>query len=212
MPTHKESLMAEWKSLREESAKKQDFVERLILTTVTGNLLIYSFAFSLQEFSPINAFIALMPVILTTISYFWILKDLHSALRIFKYIKTVIEPAVGTGWENWVQKSRQETQPKGKIKVEENIFTLIYHLFLWVSLFVSYVTIWAPHWPYRNSSTPIDNTPIDMCLIFTAVITALWLVWYFTARGLWINRRIREIEKLNTELREFNPHENNQEK
>ena len=34
MPTHKESLMAEWKSLREESAKKQDFVERLILTTV----------------------------------------------------------------------------------------------------------------------------------------------------------------------------------
>ena len=203
MPDRTESLMEEWKSLREESQRKQDFVERLVLTTVTGNLLIYSFAFSMQELTPINAFIALLPIFLTTMSYFWILKDLQSALRIVTYIKNVIEPNIGTGWENWMQQARQEAQPQGKIRIEENVFTLFYHFFLWVSLIVSYVAIWAPHWPYRNSSIPIDSTPMDMCMLLTGGITLFWIAWYFTARGLCIKRRIKDIEKLNQELREI---------
>ena len=127
MSSHAENLMEEWKALRSEIARKQDFAERLVLTTVAGNLAIYSFTFSLQHIAPYNAFIALVPSILTTISYFWMLRSLYSGLRIVKYIKEYIEPKLGLNWETWVQLSRRPTQRKGEVKIGEDFYRLLYY-------------------------------------------------------------------------------------
>ena len=200
MSVNKENMMEEWKSLRNEIARKQDFVERLVLTTATGNLVIYSFAFSLQELAPMNAFIALLPIFLTTITYFWILRNLHSALRIVKYIKEKIDPNTGIGWENWIQQSRRVAQPKGRIRVNENVFSLFYHFFLVVSLLVSITSVWAPHWPYGNNASLIRNIPVNMSVWITIFIILFWILWYILARFLWIGRRIDDIETINQTL------------
>ncbi len=202
------NLMEEFKELRQEGARKNNFVERLILTTIAGNLAIYSFAFTLQSLSPLNAFIALLPIILTTMSYFWILRSLYSGLRIVKYIKEQIEPATGLGWEGWLQKPREKTQSDGKIKWWEDVFGLFYHFFFGVSLILCIVLIFLPHWPYNNntgqsSTNPAQFSPIpvSVCFLVAIGIVLLCLLWYFVAKWLWIDRRIKDIERLNREMR-----------
>ena len=198
MPDISENLMEEWKSLREEIGRKQEFAGRLVLTTTAGNLAIYSFAFSWKELSPMNAIVALLPVFLTTICYFWILRDLYSSLRIVKYIRSEIEdPKKGPFWETWVWNSRlgkhparnegvgassnpgeeegmdEEIDTGGNITWWDDVYGLFYHAFLGVSLLVCIVLIWMPHWPYRSNS--IQGGSGSTQLPQASAGTCLWL-------------------------------------
>lgn len=214
MSKNTKNLMEEWKQLRQEGDRKHDFVERLVLTTIAGNLAIYSFAFSLHELAPLNAFIALLPIFLTTMSYFWILGYLYSGLRIIRYIKEKLEPDMGLGWEDWIQEPREKIQPGGTINIKENIFCLFYHFFLVVSLLLSIILIWAPLWPYGDNSTQSSAglaqsslVPPTMCLGLTFGIVLFWFMWYLAARRIWISRKIEDIENLNQELRRLTAQE-----
>lgn len=195
MSSHVENLMEEWKVLRGEIARKQDFAERLVLTTVAGNLAIYSFTFSLQRIAPINAFIALVPIILTTVSYFWMLRSVYSGLRIVRYIKEYIEPNVGLYWETWVHLSRRPTQPRGEVRIGEDIYRLLYYFFLVVSLVMCMAIIWGPS--DGTVQLPRDRQIRVWC---TLGATLSWIVCHSLAWHVLIARRVKDIETLNREI------------
>lgn len=227
MSSNAENLMEEWKSLRDEISSKQEFAGRLVLTAVAGNLAIYSFAFSWKDLAPMNAFVALLPIFLTTMSYFWILRDLHSALRIILYIRIKIESQkIGLGWETWVwayrtqkhavkgdgQEERAlegEIEREGGIRWWEDVYGLFYHFFLVVSLLVCIGLIWVPHWPYGSnavqSSTEtaqLSTVPPTVCLWLTLGALLFWILWYFLADELLISQRKNKIEALNKEFQD----------
>ena len=195
-----EHLLEEWKMLREEVASKQDFASRLALTIVAGNLAIYSFASALQSLAPWNALVALLPVFLTTTAYFWYLKDLSSAQRIFLYCKE-IEKNTGLGWETWVQKRREGTQPAGKITPRTCVFCLLYHSFLGISWLVCVILMIAPHLSFTSSSsagsTGMAQAPATVWATGIILVTVFCLGWYWLAGRIWINSKLNSIMKMN---------------
>lgn len=206
-------LMEEWKSLRQEVARKQSFVERLVLTTIAGNLAIYSFAFSLQSHYPIDAVVALLPIILSAMSYFWILRSLYSVQRITKYIKDRIEPHTGLNWESWLLLTRSRMQTDGKIKLRENIFGVFYHTFFSLSIVVAITLIWLPHCQYDSNASQSNGAsvsqvpPMQVNTYWTATIVFIILCasLYLIVEWLWIRPRIRDMVRLNQELQELSP-------
>jgi hypothetical protein len=207
MDKDNDALLQEWKELRSEITRKQSFVETLIVTTVSGDLLIFSFAATQQIIHPVNAFIALaLPLILTTLSYFWILRYFYSGVRISKYIKDVIEPETGLNWETYVNSIRGKTDPGGKVRFRADTFSVFYHSLITLALLVSLVLIWSPFWPYATntaqSSTIIQTSPgtLDTYLILSLVAIGFWVLWYVFARWLFINTTIKDTRYLMSQL------------
>lgn len=202
MKAQNEHLMTEWKELRDEIARKQAFVEKLIVTTVTGDLAIFSFVSIQQIPYPINAFLALvLPLILTTLSYFWIRRYFYSGARIARYIKETIEPHAGLGWEKWLSSIRRETEPDGKVKFNADIFGVFYHSLLALSLMVCLVLIWAPLWPLINSvstlqSAQLSTVEVRSCAIFSGIAIVFWVIWHLTAHWTIITEVQRDTRKM----------------
>jgi len=191
-----EHLMEEWKELRKEGNRKQMFVERLLLTTIAGNLAIYSFAFSKENPSLLNASIVLLPVFLTTISYFWILRNLYSGLRCIKYIAEKIEPYTGLGWEKWLIKGREKTQTKGKIYLFEDIFKIFYHFFLIISPLLSTIIV----------ALEYNNKKYVQFISKPLVFFYLWgfiIIFYFFVKKFLINPRNEDIKNLNNDIKKI---------
>ncbi len=207
MKEQKEYLMTEWKELRDEISRKQAFVEKLIVTTVTGDLAIFSFVSIQQIPYPINAFLALaLPLILTTLSYFWIRRYFYSGARIARYIKEMIEPQTGLGWEKWVNSIRHETSPEGKVRFNADIFGVFYHSLLALSLVLCLVLIWAPLWPFSNSASstvqPAQLSALDVrsCAIFSGVAILFWVIWHISAHWIIIAEVNRDTRKMMSAL------------
>jgi hypothetical protein len=202
MPNKPENafLIEEWKNLRDEISRKQSFVERLILASVGGNLAIFSLAATGQIPSPVNAFVALLPIILTTLSYFWILRNFYSGARIASYIKEIIEPKTGLGWETWLNSLRRETEPGGKITFRADIFSVYFHSLMILSLIVCIVLIWAPYWSYIITPLPgaaqTQQLPLNPSLWLTGIAIAFWLIWYIFVRIAFINQNRKDIRQL----------------
>jgi hypothetical protein len=147
MTNEEKDLLDEWENLREEVARKQDFGQQLILSTVAGSFAIFSFA--LRDLSMLNAFLALLPIIIITFAYYWILKDSYSAMRITKYLREYIEPKTKLHWETWLQmfreeqRIRREEEPKKRQISVDIVYDPIYHAFYGVSLLICISIIWA---------------------------------------------------------------------
>ena len=201
MPEETADLMEEWKSLRDEVARKQEFVERLILVTVAGDLAIFSFAATRQIPTPIDAFIALLSIALTTASYFWILRNFYSGMRISQYIKDVIEPKTGLYWENWVHQSRRRTDPGARPRIHTDVFSNFYHALLGLSLIVSIILIWAPQWHYVGKGTP---QPLRVSVATSTALTVgavlFVIVWYVLANIAFVSRIRSDIRQLMIEM------------
>ena len=91
----------EWKTLREEIARKQTFSEKNFMYMMAANFAIYAFALPNSEFG--FSVICLIPAILTPIAYWINLMHRHSGERIAFYIKNELEPFLpGLGWEHWL--------------------------------------------------------------------------------------------------------------
>ena len=196
-------LIEEWKMLRHEIDEKQRFVERLVISTAAGNLAIFSFASSLQGLAPMNAFVALLPIILTTMSYFWILRNIYSGFRIAKYIKDAIEPQTSFNWETWINKSRKKTDPGGKPRKGTDFFGVYYHSLLGIALLICIILIWAPLWPYGSSAAQATSgaaqptpTPIVAYVALSICAVVFWTVWYFLARNLFVVQTREGIQRL----------------
>lgn len=208
MANENRDLIEEWKVLRDEIARKQSFVERLVVTTVAGNLTIFSFAASLQGITPVNAFIALLPMLLTTISYFWILRNLYSGFRIAKYIREYIEPKTQLNWEAWMSLSRRKTQPEGRMKIRADVFAVYYHSLLVISLVVCIALIWVPKLSYGEltagggtGAPEVQPAPTEVYLVLTISAVMVWVIWYLVAKVLFIDytkgsigRFVKEME------------------
>jgi hypothetical protein len=197
-------LIEEWKTLRDEIRQKQQFEYRLILTSATGNLAIFSFAFSLQDISPVNAIVALLPIIFTTIVYLWLLKNIYSITRIVLYMTQNLEKEVGLNWETWIQSNRRKIQPGGKIKTSTNIHRLYYSTFLWISLGISVVSIWARHLSslFTGSATLYTLPDWWVCFFLSIGVVIFGVVWHWTTHQFWIKGRITDIEDINQQLQE----------
>jgi len=194
-------LVEEWKSLRDEIARKQSFVERLVLTTVTGNLAIFAFASSQEEIAPANAFLALLPIVLTSLAYFWILRNLRSGYRISDYIRERIEPHTNFGWETWLVRARppSETTPKGP--VASNFFAVFYNSLLCVSLIVCVALIWLPRHSAAGAALTTSGHASGSVLAnsgFTLAAVVLWLAWYLIMRWLLIGPMTQAAYKRST--------------
>jgi len=201
MPEETADLMEEWKSLRDESARKQEFVGRLILVTVAGDLAIFSFAATRQIPTPVDAFIALLSVALTTLSYFWILRNFYSGMRIAQYIKDYIEPKTGLHWENWRNQSRRRGQPQAKPKIQADIFSTFYHSLLSLSLIVSIILIWAPQSHYVGNGTSLPlHVSVATSVALTAGFVLFVVVWYVLANITFVSRIRSEIRQLIFEM------------
>jgi len=206
-----EGLMQEWKELRDEIARKQNFVERLILTTVTGDLLIFSFAATQQISHPVNAFIALtLPVLLTTLSYFWILRYFYSGARISKYIKDVIEPKTGLNWENFVNSIRKKTDPGGKVRFKADTFSVFFHSLIILALLVYLILIWSPYWQFTTVSSQstsgmaMVSSNLNTYIILSGIGVVFWIIWYLFVRWMFINETLKDTRKLFSEMQGVN--------
>jgi hypothetical protein len=182
-------LIEEWKSLRDEIARKQSFVERLVLTTVTGNLAIFAFATAQKDLAPANAFLALLPVVLTSLSYFWILRNLQSGFRIAEYIRECIEPNTSLGWETWLVRARPPSETSPRAPLASKFFAVFYNSLLCVSLIVSVGLIWLPYYVAAGAASPTGRRGSESLLAnarFTGAIVVLWLIWYLIMQRLLI--------------------------
>lgn len=195
------NLVEEWKILRDEITRKQNFVEHLIITTVAGDFAIFSFAFSLQDLAPISAFVALLPMVVTTISYLWILRYLVSGFRISLYIKERIEPMAGTGWETWLSSLRKRMSPGGKMRFGSDVFAVFFHFIYGFSLLVTVLLIWAHHWSSAISgTTQSPNVAPGTSIALTVGAVLFGGIWYLIARYLFIARARKDIQELIAEM------------
>ena len=168
-------LLEEWKELRGEIARKQASAERVILGAAVGNFTIMAFA--LKDTAIQGIFIALLPTVVSTISYAWFLAYLYSGFRISRYIQDQIEPKMPiVGWERWLSKLRSEH------KIPIDPFGTICWAFYMLSLFTAVLKIIL-----------LNSHPFNIKIIFwqcTGVL-GIWALW-ITLTHLIIVHRIRK--------------------
>jgi hypothetical protein len=85
-------ILEEWKELRAEIARKQSFGERIRVATGAANLAIM--AFGLKDCGIEGAIVCILPIIVTSLSYVWLLTYIFSGRRIALYIKEKLEPNI----------------------------------------------------------------------------------------------------------------------
>jgi hypothetical protein len=146
----------------------------------------------------VNAFLALLGIVLTSLSYFWILKNLYSGFRIAAYIREYIEPHTGLNWETWLLRSRSASEPLPKHPPVNDFFRVFHNSLLYVALVVSIVLIWVPLY----SKPPRGVGQILPYLGLTVAAVFLWLAWNFTVRRFLIAPLNHESNRLSTVIRQ----------
>jgi hypothetical protein len=206
MPQKKEYLLDEWKILREEIARKQAFNERLTITQVAGNLAIYSFSlssssgfFGMPPMASLRPVIALLPVVLSTLVFYWILKENYSVLRIVWYIKKYIEPKTGLKWETSLQELRGSVggeQKQGisrknpKLSKYAPIYSPIYNTFHYLSCLLAITLLIA------------SNTSLPNLIGWGASIIISVFIWRLITHRAWINEKLKQIHDLSIKMQD----------
>jgi len=115
-----------WKSFRNEINKNQDFINKLVFSTVGLNFAIYSFSLSSRD-SISSVIFVMLPLFITLISNYWLHLKIRGGLRLVKYIREVLEesdqPNNWINWETRIKIFRQKSQ-SGKAEfqtIDENI-------------------------------------------------------------------------------------------
>lgn len=154
-----DNRLEEWKSLREEIARKQASCERIALSAVGANLAVYSLALQNIESATVIA-VLMLPPFLASVGHYWILTHFHSVRRIAKYIRDVLEPKTGIGWENELKTVRLG---KGQ-SMQITPYTFVSWSFYGVSLLASL-------WSIRvNAGLRIDGSATTLAVIVVIVL------------------------------------------
>jgi hypothetical protein len=175
-------LLEEWKILRDELSRKQELVERVVLSMAGANFAILSLA--LTEQSELSLLIALLPTIVTSIGYLWLLSFVYSALRIATYIKEVLEPKIGEiEWEGWIKKVRdQHGTPVDRYRLVCSVFYV-----------VSLVTAIA------KLATLYDPFDLNQIIDFSerlAGVLLFWIGWLLVTHYMLIKKTSTQIKEL----------------
>lgn len=175
-------LIAEWKELRDELARKQELGERVVLSMAGANFTILALA--LTEKSQISLLIALLPTIVTSIGYLWLLSYVYSALRIATYIKDVLEPKIGKlEWEGWIIKLRK----RHGTPVDR------YRLVCWAFYIISLGAATAKLAILFN---PLDSNEIQDFFQRFVFILIFWIGWLVVAYFILIRKTNSQIKDL----------------
>jgi hypothetical protein len=173
--------LEEWKALREEIVRKQTFVESTWIAASAASLA--AMAFGLKESSTEGIAICLLPTILTSIVYFWILTRVYSGFRIANYIKTVIEPDIaGLNWENWLS----DFVEKKNFRLR-NPYSMLVSAMYGFSLTATLVKVIILH----------TQDILEYSLILSAVVVlAVWGLWILGIHGLLISPCLKDIKNV----------------
>ena len=182
-----DGLLEEWKSLRAEIARRQETIERILLASTAGTGAIYSFA--LNKIDSISVLLVLLPIVTTTISYYWMLTIIYSTARISKYISENIEQKLpGFGWEKWINRPENATyNNSGLPKV--TTYGLIYNCTYIVSIFLCSAKIYFLYLEGKlNGKFPLVQL-VGSCLL-------LILFWFTSTHIFLIRKMLKQIRTL----------------
>lgn len=183
-------IFEEWKSLRGEIARRQESIERILLASIAGSGAIYSFALK-DSSEVISALFVLLPIITTTISYYWILTIIFSTTRISKYISEYIEPNLsGLGWEKWVNRPENARHNNARLP-KVTTYGLIYNCTYLVSCFLCVVKIYFLSVAGKLNGVFSFASLVGSCLV-------LLLFWGSTTHRLLINNMLNQIKSLSS--------------
>lgn len=90
-----QARLEEYKSLRDEIGRNSQLTTNVFLASVTATGVFFGFGFETK-----NGAIFLSPFAILIPSLFFVSSQLESTTRIASYIKMVLEPGLGLGWES----------------------------------------------------------------------------------------------------------------
>ena len=159
-------------------------------------LIIYSFSFTtlINNPNPFNAFLPLLPIMIFTLAYFWILRDVYSVTKIIHYLVMNIETGTDFSWETWLRKTRIEG-----VRMK-SVYEITYSLFYLVSLSISLGYIWYPY--FFPNGNPI-YLKLQSNLVLTSIVVIVTILWAIMADRRWIGVTRRNIVSANRTLQEY---------
>lgn len=180
------AIMEEWRVLRSEIARKQAFAEQILVTIGGANFAVI--AYGVKDLSFEGVFVCLLPTIISSVAYLWLLTYIYSGFRIAAYIKTELEPKIsGMNWENWLSANA------GKFKFcIKNSYALLMNTFYCISLAASLLKIALL---YTGSNPPAY--PLVPLIIWVVVF---WAVWILAVDLIFVRRAVRDIRNVHREI------------
>lgn len=179
------AILEEWKNLRTEIGRKQAFAERMLVAT--GGINFAVLAFGLRDSRLEGVAVCLLPTIITSIVYLWLLTYIYSGFRIAAYIRTEIEPIVpGINWENWLSTNAD----KFKFRIK-NPYSLLVNTFYCISLSAAVVKIALL---YLTNDLPV---PFYQSV---ALVVSIWLVWLIGIYTTVIRVALKDIGRVHRDI------------
>lgn len=179
------AVLEEWKQLRTEIAQKQAFVQRILVTTGGANFAII--VFGMRDSGIEGIAICLLPTILTSVVYLWLLTQVYSGFRIAAYIRTELEPKIpGLNWENWL--SANANKYKFRFK---NVYSLLAIASYCISLFAALTKIVVLH---------LDHNLNHSVLEFSVTTTIVWILWILGTHLFVINKVLEDLQNIHRRI------------
>jgi len=98
----KSIILEEWKELRAEITRKQSFAEHILVAAGAANFAIL--AYGLKDCAVEGVAVCILPTVVTSVVYLWLLTYIFSGFRIASYIKNELEPKIpGFHWRTGSQ-------------------------------------------------------------------------------------------------------------
>jgi hypothetical protein len=152
-------------------------------------------ALALKEKTQISLIIALLPTVVTSIGYLWLLSFVYSAFRIATYIREVLEPKVGQfAWEGWIRKTRESHG------APVDRYRLVCRAFYIISLGTAIVKL-------ATLFNPLALQEMKGFWLRFGALLISWFVWLLAAHLLLIRRTSRRIMELYYGTQKANPEE-----
>jgi hypothetical protein len=182
----KSAILEEWKELRAEITRKQSFAEHILVAAGAANFAIL--AYGLKDCAIEGVAVCLLPTVVTSVVYLWLLTYVFSGFRIASYIKKELEPKIpGFNWENWLSTNA------GKFKFRiRNQYSLLAKTFYGISLAATLLKIILL---YTSQNPP--HYPVSALSI---VVVVVWALWILGIHFFLINKAIQDIKNIHREI------------
>ena len=179
-------VLEEWKELRSEIARKQAFAERILVSVAGINFAII--AYGIRDCAIEGIAVCLLPTIVSSVAYLWLLSYIYSGFRIAAYIKEVLEPKIkGFQWESWLS----DNASKSKFPIR-NSYSLVTNTFFVISLAAALLKIALLYIG--------QNPPPYPGAILVIIVVAFWGIYIIGIEFLFIKRAVKSINNTHREI------------
>jgi len=163
--------LEEWKSLREEISRNQDYVQKIFYWTVTLSIGIYSIG--LQKASILSAIIVMLPTIYANFSYYWILTRLYSSKRITKYIKEHLEKHDELYWETNLSEFKIRCSDRSALPPNADIFSLLRSLHIF-SPFLCTMILFS----LESTGLKVEDSIVWVFLVTPSIVSLVFYILF----------------------------------